>query len=72
MLLYGRNSMFKEGEVKPMVDLLYIAVVFLVIALVAYVLGARGLAWFSADIAKFIVWLFVILFIIALIARFLF
>ena len=55
-----------------MVDLLYIAVVFLVVALVAYVLGARGLAWFTADIAKFIVWLFVILFIISLIARFLF
>jgi uncharacterized membrane protein YtjA (UPF0391 family) len=55
-----------------MVDLLYVAVVFLVIALIAYVLGARGLAWFSADVAKFIVWLFVILFIISLIARFLF
>lgn len=55
-----------------MVDLLYIAVVFLVIALIAYVLGARGLAWFTADIAKFIVWLFVILFVITLIARFLF
>jgi uncharacterized membrane protein YtjA (UPF0391 family) len=52
-------------------DLLYLAVVFLVIALVAYMLGARGLAWFSADIAKFIVWLFVILFVIALVARFL-
>jgi uncharacterized membrane protein YtjA (UPF0391 family) len=55
-----------------MVDLLYVAVVFLVIALIAYVLGARGLAWFTADIAKFIVWLFVILFVITLIARFLF
>jgi uncharacterized membrane protein YtjA (UPF0391 family) len=55
-----------------MVDLLYVAVVFLVIALIAYVLGARGLAWFSADVAKFVVWLFVILFIISLIARFLF
>lgn len=53
-------------------DLIYIAVVFLVIALVAYLLGARGLAWFSADIAKFIMWLFLILFIIALVARFLF
>lgn len=53
-------------------DLLYLAVVFLVIALIAYVLGARGFAWFTADIAKFIVWLFVILFIISLIARFFF
>lgn len=55
-----------------MVDLLYIAVVFLVVALVAYVLGARGLAWFTADIAKFILWLFLILFIITLVIRFFF
>jgi len=54
-----------------MVDLLYVAVVFLVIALIAYVLGARGLAWFSADIAKFVIWLFIILFIITLVIRFL-
>lgn len=53
-------------------DLLYVAIVFLVIALIAYVLGARGLAWFSADIAKFVMWLFIILFIISLVARFLF
>ena len=55
-----------------MVDLLYVAIVFLVIALISYVLGARGLAWFSADIAKVIMWLFIVLFIISLIARFLF
>jgi uncharacterized membrane protein YtjA (UPF0391 family) len=52
-------------------DLLYLAVVFLVIALVAYLLGARGFAWFTADIAKFIVWVFIVLFIISLVARFL-
>lgn len=55
-----------------MVDLLWLAVVFLIIALVAYVLGARGLAWFSADIAKFIIWIFVILFILSIIVRFIF
>jgi uncharacterized membrane protein YtjA (UPF0391 family) len=60
----------KEGN--TMVDLLYIAIVFLVIALIAYVLGARGVAWFSADIARIVMWLFVILFVISLIARFLF
>jgi uncharacterized membrane protein YtjA (UPF0391 family) len=62
----------KGEETTMAVDLLYIAIVFLVIALIAYVLGARGLAWFSADIAKFLMWLFIILFVIALIARFLF
>lgn len=55
-----------------MVDLLWLAVVFLVVAVIAYLLGARGLAWFTADIAKFLVWLFVILFIITLVLRFLF
>lgn len=55
-----------------MVDLIWLAIVFLVIALIAYVLGARGLAWFSADLAKIIIWIFVILFILALLARFLF
>jgi uncharacterized membrane protein YtjA (UPF0391 family) len=53
-----------------MVNLIYLAVVFLVIALLAYVLGARGLAWFTADIAKFIIWIFVILFIITLVLQF--
>ena len=53
------------------VDLIWLAVVFLIIAVAAYVLGARGLAWFTADIAKILVWIFVILFIISLIWRFL-
>ena len=55
-----------------MVDLIWLAVVFLVIALVAYVLGARGLAWFSADIAKFIVWIFIVLFVLSILVRFIF
>ncbi|HLC19426.1 MAG TPA: DUF1328 domain-containing protein [Candidatus Nanoarchaeia archaeon] len=54
------------------VDLIWLAVVFLVIALVAYALGARGLAWFTADIAKLLIWTFVILFLLTLITRFLF
>ena len=52
-----------------MVNLIYIAVVFLVIALVAYLLGARNLAWFSADLAKIVVWIFVILFVLTLLWR---
>ncbi len=52
-----------------MADLIYLAVVFLVIALIAYVLGARGVAWFSVDVAKIFVWIFVILFIITLVWR---
>lgn len=55
-----------------MVDLLWLAVVFLIIAVVAYIVGARGLAWFTADIAKFIVLVFVVLFLVTLLFRILF
>lgn len=55
-----------------MVDLIWLAVVFIIISVVAYILGARGLAWFTADIAKFIVIIFVILFVITLLFRFVF
>ena len=54
-----------------MPDLLYFAIIFLVIAIIAYVVGAQGLAWFSVDIAKIFVWIFVILFILTLLLRFL-
>jgi len=49
-----------------MPDLIGLAVVFLILALVAYVLGARGIAGLSMNIAKWLVILFVILAIISL------
>jgi uncharacterized membrane protein YtjA (UPF0391 family) len=55
-----------------MPDLIYLAIVFLVIALIAYAVGARGVAWFSADIARIFVWIFVILFLLTLLFRFFF
>ncbi len=45
-------------------DLIWLAVVFLVLALIAYVLGARGVAGFSMTIAKWLVIIFVILAVI--------
>jgi uncharacterized membrane protein YtjA (UPF0391 family) len=45
-------------------DLIYLAVLFLVFALIAYVLGARGIAGFSMEIAKWLVVIFVILAIV--------
>ncbi len=45
-------------------DLIWLAVLFLVLAFVAYVLGARGIAGFSMEIAKWLVIIFVILAII--------
>jgi uncharacterized membrane protein YtjA (UPF0391 family) len=50
-----------------MADLIGLAVLFLILALVAYVLGARGIAGFSMTIAKWLVIIFVILAIVAFI-----
>lgn len=44
-----------------------LAVLFLVLALVAYILGARGIAGFSMDIARWLVIIFVIVAIVAFI-----
>lgn len=48
-------------------DLIYLAVLFLIFALIAYILGARGIAGFSMQIAKWLVVIFVILAIIVFI-----
>jgi uncharacterized membrane protein YtjA (UPF0391 family) len=47
--------------------LIGIAVLFLIIALVAYVLGAKGVAGFSMGIAKVLIVVFVILFVASLV-----
>lgn len=48
--------------------LIGLAIVFIIIAFLAWVFGARGVAGFSMDIAKFLIVIFVVLFIIALLA----
>ncbi len=50
-----------------MADLIGLAIVFFVLALIAAVLGARGVAGLSMDIAKWLVIIFVIFAIISLI-----
>jgi uncharacterized membrane protein YtjA (UPF0391 family) len=50
-----------------MVALLDLGIVFLIIAFLAYVLGARGIAGFSMEIAKIIIVVFVVLFLISLV-----
>jgi uncharacterized membrane protein YtjA (UPF0391 family) len=49
-------------------DLIWLAVVFLILALVFYIVGARGIAGFTMEIAK----IFVIIFIIIAVVTFLF
>jgi len=53
-------------------DLLWIGIGLLILGIIFYALGARGLAGFTAGIGKLLLWIFVILFIITLIFRFLF
>ncbi|MCC4766275.1 DUF1328 domain-containing protein [Methanosarcina sp. DH1] len=48
-----------------MADLIGLAVVFLILALIAYILGARGVAGLSMEIAKWLVIIFIILAIIS-------
>jgi len=47
--------------------LIELAVLFLILALIAYIMGARGIAGFSMDIAKWLVIIFVIIAIVAFI-----
>jgi uncharacterized membrane protein YtjA (UPF0391 family) len=50
-----------------MADLIGLAIVFFILALIAGVLGARGVAGLSMDIAKWLVIIFIVLAIISLI-----
>jgi uncharacterized membrane protein YtjA (UPF0391 family) len=47
-------------------SLLGLAIVFLVIALIAYAVGARGIAGFTMEIAKILIVVFLILFVLTL------
>ena len=51
-----------------MADLIYLAVVFLILALVFAILGMRGIAGFSMEIARW----FVIIFVVVALITFLF
>jgi len=48
-----------------MATLIGLAIVFLIVAVLAYVFGAKGLAGLSMDIAKILIVVFVVLFAIS-------
>jgi uncharacterized membrane protein YtjA (UPF0391 family) len=50
-----------------MADLIYLAVLFLVLALVFFILGLRGIAGFTMEIAKWLVIIFVVVALITFI-----
>ena len=52
---------------RDMATLLDLGILFLVIALVAYILGAKGVAGFSMQIAKILIVVFIILFVLSVV-----
>jgi len=53
-----------------MATLLDLGILFLVIALIAYLVGAKGVAGFTMEIAKIIIVVFLILFVLSLLFGF--
>ncbi|MDX2201850.1 MAG: DUF1328 domain-containing protein [Hyphomicrobiaceae bacterium] len=51
-------------------NLLHYAIVFLVIALIAAAVGFGGVAGFAMEGAKILFWVFIVLFVVSLIANF--
>lgn len=49
-------------------NLLHYAIVFLVVALVAAAVGFGGIAGFAMDAARLLFWVFIVLFVISLVA----
>jgi hypothetical protein len=47
-----------------MADLIYLGVVFLILALVFFILGMKGMAGFTMEIAKWLVIIFIIVAIV--------
>ena len=60
--------MLKGGE-NMAIDLLYVGIVLLILGIVFYALGARGLGGFTAEVGRLLLWIFVILFIITIVVR---
>jgi len=57
----------KRGDLS-MGNLLHYALVFLVVALIAAAVGFGGVAGFAMDAARLLFWVFIVLFVVSLIA----
>jgi len=67
-LAYPVTTALAPGQFVPLQfggGLLWLAVVFLILALVAGVVGARGIAGLSMDIAKWLVIIFIVLAVVS-------
>jgi uncharacterized membrane protein YtjA (UPF0391 family) len=73
MFLWRRSSAGRLTEPRfigglKMGNLLHYAVVFLVVALIAAAVGFGGVAGFAMEAARLLFWVFIILFVISLVA----
>ena len=69
-LIRIKRRYYEQEVAKMALDLLWIGVGLLILGIVFYALGARGLAGFTAGVGKLLLWIFLILFVITLILRF--
>ena len=65
LYILGNPLLVDNHRREYMPGLIGLAILFLILAVVAYVLGARGIAGFSMTIAKWLVIIFIILAIIS-------
>jgi len=65
----GPESALNQARYRKEVAMLYYALVFLVVALIAGVLGFGGVAFASAEIAKICFFVFLVLFVVSLISH---
>jgi uncharacterized membrane protein YtjA (UPF0391 family) len=66
-VLFAAEKTYRK---EPTMGLVSLAIVFFVIAIVAYVLGARGVAGMSAGIGRPLLFVFLVLFLVTVIMSF--
>jgi uncharacterized membrane protein YtjA (UPF0391 family) len=71
MLVTVSSSMLAQAYTSPTLGtLLWLAIVFFILSLVAYLLGARGVAGMSAGMGRTMMFVFLVLAVIFLIVNF--
>ena len=71
MLTVLSNMLIEAQSASPTLgNLLYLAIVFFVLAIVAYLFGARGIAGMTAGFGRTLMMVFLVLFVVFLIVGF--
>ena len=70
-MLVALGSMLAQGYMSPTLgNLLWLAIVFFILSLVAYLFGARGVAGMSAGVGRTLMFVFLVLAVILVIVGF--